>query len=794
MKDGEIVNIKSLKVLEYYKIKEKIKEYAKTTAGKDIIGDLEPYTNIYEVREHLQETNEALLLLSQKGSAPFEGIYDVRDAIIRASKGASLMPMQLIRIAQMLRCARLFKNYVGESVGEDSSRVLEDICIGIVPIKKLEDEIFIAIISDEEISDRASSLLFSLRKSLKDKNASVKEKVISLVRSNAKYLQESLYTIRGDRYVIPVKIEHKGSVPGLVHDQSSSGATLFIEPMSLVNLNNEIKEIMLKEKAEVERILAELSYKIYENINIVQNNANIVWELDFIFAKAGYAIEINAIIPRVNEDGVIDIIEARHPLIDPKEVISSNIYLGRGFTSLIITGPNTGGKTVTLKTVGLIQLMAMSGILIPAREGSMISFFHEIFADIGDEQSIEQSLSTFSSHMTNIVNIIKKADIKSLALFDELGAGTDPTEGAALAVAILENLRARGTKVVATTHYSELKGYALKTTGVENASVEFNVDTLSPTYRLIIGVPGKSNAFEISKRLGLPDYIIKNAKENISKETLEFEELVQSLQEKSIKAESDARASEILKLEASKLKEKYQEKLYKLENIRENAMYEAQREAKRLIKDAKEESDVILKNMRQLEKLGYSSEARQKLEEERSKIKSKLESLEKHVEKSNEGLGEKLKNVKQGEEVYLPSLDQKVIVISKPDKKGEVQVQAGIMKINVKVDDLRKAKLTQEDKKKAKIIKREMKLNISNVSNSVDLRGMDSEEAIFTVDKYLDEAYLGGLKEATIIHGKGTGVLRTTITNMLKRHSHVKTYRLGNYGEGGSGVTVAELK
>jgi len=579
-----------------------------------------------------------------------------------------------------------------------------------------------------------------------------------------------------------------------VHDQSSSGATLFIEPMSLVNLNNEIKEIMLKEKAEVERILAELSYKIYENINIVQNNANIVWELDFIFAKAGYAIEINAIIPRVNEDGVIDIIEARHPLIDPKEVISSNIYLGRGFTSLIITGPNTGGKTVTLKTVGLIQLMAMSGILIPAREGSMISFFHEIFADIGDEQSIEQSLSTFSSHMTNIVNIIKKADIKSLALFDELGAGTDPTEGAALAVAILENLRARGTKVVATTHYSELKGYALKTTGVENASVEFNVDTLSPTYRLIIGVPGKSNAFEISKRLGLPDYIIKNAKENISKETLEFEELVQSLQEKSIKAESDARASEILKLEASKLKEKYQEKLYKLENIRENAMYEAQREAKRLIKDAKEESDVILKNMRQLEKLGYSSEARQKLEEERSKIKSKLESLEKHVEKSNEGLGEKLKNVKQGEEVYLPSLDQKVIVISKPDKKGEVQVQAGIMKINVKVDDLRKAKLTQEDKKKAKIIKREMKLNISNVSNSVDLRGMDSEEAIFTVDKYLDEAYLGGLKEATIIHGKGTGVLRTTITNMLKRHSHVKTYRLGNYGEGGSGVTVAELK
>jgi DNA mismatch repair protein MutS2 len=788
------MNTKSLKVLEYYKIKDKIKEYTHTTAGKDIIENLEPYTNIYEVREHLQETHEAILLLSKKGSAPFEGIWDVRDAIIRASKEASLMPNQLLRIAQMLRCARLFKGYVGIKSDEESSRVLEDICIGIVPIKKLEDEIFIAIISDEEISDRASSLLFNLRKSLKEKNASVKDKVNSLVRSNGKYLQESLYTIRGDRYVIPVKVEHKGNVPGIVHDQSSSGATLFIEPMSLVHLNNEIKEIMLKERAEIERILSELSYKVYENINIVQNNANIVWELDFIFAKARYAIELNAILPNVNEEGIIDIIEARHPLIDPREVVSSNIYLGREFTSLVITGPNTGGKTVTLKTVGLIQLMAMSGILIPAREGSMVSYFEEVFADIGDEQSIEQSLSTFSSHMTNIVNIIAKADKKSLALFDELGAGTDPTEGAALAVSILENLRARGTKVVATTHYSELKGYALKTIGVENASVEFNVDTLSPTFRLIIGVPGKSNAFEISKRLGLPDYIIKNAKANISKETLEFEGLVQSLQEKSIKAAEDSRIAENLKLEAKKLKDKYQEKLYKLENIRENAMYEAQREAKKLIRDAKEESDVILKNMREIEKLGYPSEARQMLEEERMKIKNKLESLDKHTVKSNDDLGEKLKTVKEGQEVYLPSLSQKVIVISKPDSKGEVQVQAGIMKIYVKVDDLRLAKITEEEKKKAKINRREVKLNLRSVSTSVDLRGMDAEEAIYTVDKYLDDAYLGGLKEITIIHGKGTGVLRNTITDMLKRHSHVKTYRLGNYGEGGSGVTIAELK
>ncbi|MDD3225899.1 MAG: endonuclease MutS2, partial [Clostridium sp.] len=533
------MNEKSLRILEFDKIKGKINEYTKTSAAVDIIEKLVPYEGTYEIKEHLFETDEALKLLFKKGDPPFEGAYDVRDAVGRAEKGSTLMPRQLIRIANIEKCARRFKSYVKTVEGEPNSRVLNNLCDGIVPLRQLEDAIFRAIISEDEISDRASTTLANIRRALREKTSSVKDRVNSLVRSYSSYLQENLYTIRGDRYVIPVKAEYKAQVPGLVHDQSASGATLFIEPMGLVNLNNEIKELMLKEKAEIERILEELSRNIYENIDIVKSNAKIVYELDFIFAKAKYAREIGGIIPEINKDGKVDIVQGRHPLIDPAKVVPMDVYLGDKFTSLVVTGPNTGGKTVTLKTVGLLELMAMSGILIPARENSTVGFFKEVFADIGDEQSIEQSLSTFSSHMTNIVQIMEKADDTCLVLFDELGAGTDPTEGASLAVAILETLRKRKTKIVATTHYSELKAYALKTEGVENASVEFDVETLRPTYRLLIGIPGKSNAFEISKRLGLPDYVIDIAREGISKDTLKFEDLIQSLQSRSIKAKED---------------------------------------------------------------------------------------------------------------------------------------------------------------------------------------------------------------------------------------------------------------
>ncbi len=787
------MNEKALKVLEYYKIKEEIKKFTQTSASKDIIDGLKPYDNIFEVREHLEETAEAYRLLVKKGSPPFEGAYDVRGEINLAEKASTLMPIGLLRVANILKCARKFKDYISHKEEEEAFRVLEDICMGIVPLKFLEDAIFNAIIGEDEISDSASPALFSIRRALKDKTSSVKDKVNSLMRTYSSFLQENIYTIRGDRYVIPVKAEHKGQVPGLVHDQSSSGATLFIEPMGLVNLNNEIKELMLKEKAEIEKILMELSKKLYDNITVAKNNANILYELDFIFAKAKYASHIDATCPSVNDDGIIDIVEARHPLIDPRKVVSMDIYLGREFTSLIITGPNTGGKTVTLKTVGILELMALSGILIPARENSIVSFYKEIFADIGDEQSIEQSLSTFSSHMTNIVNIMEKADENCLVLFDELGAGTDPTEGAALAVAILENLRGRKTKLVATTHYSELKAYALKTEGVLNASVEFDVETLRPTYRLLIGIPGKSNAFEISKRLGLKDYIIEEAKKGISKDSLKFEQLIETLQEKSIKAEENARKTEQFKLEAQRLKENYEEKLFNLKMTRENAVNEGRREAKRILLEAKEEADGILKNIRDLEKMGYSSDARKKLEEERRRLKEKLDNAEEKALKI-EASGEELSSVKAGEEVYIPSLNMNGIVLSSPDSKGEVQIQAGIMKINVKLKDLRKNKPSNISKEEKKAQKREAKLNLKQVSTSLDLRGTDSEEAIYLVDKYLDDAYMAGLGAVTIIHGKGTGVLRNTVNEMLKRHKHVKSYRLGNYGEGGAGVTVAELK
>ncbi len=787
------MNEKSLRILEFYKIKDIIKKYTGTNAAKDLIEELTPYNSLYEVKEHLEETKEALELLMKKGSPPLEGAYDVREAITRAEKGATLMPEGLLRIANIQRCARGFTSYISHREEEGGYRVLEDICIGIVPLKQLEDSIFISIISEEEISDRASTTLFNIRKTLKNKTASVKDKVSSMVRGYSSYLQENLYTIRGDRYVLPVKSEYKAQVPGLVHDQSSSGATLFIEPMGLVNLNNEIKELMLKEKAEIEKILQELSYKIYENIEFVKSNTSIVYEMDFIFSKAKYASEVGGICPAVNDDGIVDIVQGRHPLIDPLKVVSMDIYLGRDFTSLVVTGPNTGGKTVTLKTVGLLELMAMSGILIPARENSTVSFFKEVFADIGDEQSIEQSLSTFSSHMNNIVKIIEKADSDCLVLFDELGAGTDPTEGAALAVAILENLKARNTKVVATTHYSELKAYALKTEGVENASVEFNVETLRPTYRLIVGIPGKSNAFEISKRLGLPDYVIERAKKEIATDNLEFEDLIQNLQGKTIKAEENARKSEMLRLEAEKYKEKYEQKLSTLTSSRERALSEGRKEAKVILSDAKEEADEILKNIREMEKMGYSSDARAQIEKERKKLKDRIEKTEENSF-SREDNGRELTEVAEGQEVYIPSLNMNGIVLTKPDSRGEVQIQAGIMKISVKLGNLRKDKVIKEDPKIKKMRKRELKLNIKQVDSSIDLRGMDSEEAIYSVDKYLDDASIGGLQSVTIIHGKGTGVLRNVITDMLKRHHHAKSYRLGEYGEGGNGVTVVELK
>lgn len=782
---------RTLKVLEFNKIKDKLKDYAITTSSKEMIDKLQPYETIYEVRKKLKETDEALDLLITKGNPPFEGLHDVKEGVERAKKGGVLSPGQLLKIGGMLKCSRNFKNYISRREDETAHLILEDLAYILTPIKNLEDTIEISIISEEEISDRASGTLNSIRRNLKEKNSSVRDKINSIVRSNAKYLQDSLYTMRGDRYVLPVKAEYKSSVPGLVHDQSSTGATLFIEPMSLVNLNNEIKELKLKEKAEIERILMDLSNKVFDVIDTVESNFNILTELDFIFAKGKYASSLNAICPEVNEDKSFDIIQGRHPLIDPKFVVPSDIYLGKEFSTLMITGPNTGGKTVTLKTVGLLHLMALSGLLIPAKDNSSVSFFRSIFADIGDEQSIEQSLSTFSSHMTSIVKIMESADESSLVLFDEIGSGTDPTEGAALAISIIETLREQGARIIATTHYSELKGYALRTSGIENASVEFDVETLKPTYRLLIGIPGKSNAFEISKRLGLREEVISKARQNISSENLKFEDLIRDLQEKSILANRDAREAKKLKIEADELKKKYDEKLKKLDEIRDKAYSEARQEARNIIARAKDEADEILKAMRELEKLGIAQGGRARLEEERKKLKDSLENKEASLIKERENNGEVIEKVTLGMDAYLPSLNQNVIIISMPDSKGEVQVEAGIMKINVKLKDLRKIKNTTTKKERKR---RELNLNLKSVESRVDLRGMDSEEACYKVDKYLDEAYMANLGEVTIVHGKGTGVLRKAINDMLKRHPHVKNYRLGEYGEGGDGVTIVVLK
>ena len=785
------MNERSLRVLEFNKIKEKLRKYAVTSGGKELIDNLAPYSSAYEVREALEESREALELLIKKGNPPFEGLHDVREGIERAKKGGCLNPAQLLYIGNMLRCTSRIQEYLTRKEEEESFPKLEDLAYILTPIKNLENEIENSIVSEEEISDRASFTLHNIRRSLKEKNSSVREKINSIVRSNAKYLQDAIYTMRGDRYVLPVKAEYKGAVPGLVHDQSSTGATLFIEPMSLVNLNNEIKELKLKEQAEIERILWALSKKVKDNSDVCSSNMKILLQIDFIFAKGKYASSIDGMMPKVNEDGSFNLVGAKHPLIDRDKVVPSDIYLGKNFSVLMVTGPNTGGKTVTIKTVGLLHLMGMSGLLIPTRDDSSISFYREVFADIGDEQSIEQSLSTFSSHLTNIVGIMREADRDSLVLFDELGAGTDPTEGAALATAIIETLKERGTKIIGTTHYSELKGYALKTPGVENASVEFDVETLRPTYRLLIGVPGKSNAFEISRRLGLDDFVIEKAKGFVSEENMQFEDLIRDLQEKSIIANRDAREAERIKVETEKIKRTYEEKLKRLETTRDKAYNEARREAKEIISAAKDEADEILKAMRELEKLGISGGGRKRLEEERKKLKDSLEDREKALIKERENAGEAIEKVTLGMDAFLPSLNQKVIIISMPDNKGEVQVEAGIMKISVKLKDLRKAEKTKEEKVRKK---REVKLNLRSVESRLDLRGLDAEEACYRTDKYLDEAYMANLGEVTIVHGKGTGILRKAINDMLKRHPHVKSYRLGAYGEGGDGVTMVELK
>ncbi|HBM80722.1 MAG TPA: endonuclease MutS2, partial [Clostridiaceae bacterium] len=711
--------------------------------------------------------------------------------------GSMLNMGEILKIADHLRCARRVKSFKNKIKDDkDNYPLLDDLISGITTNKPLEDEIYRCIISEDEISDRATVSLYNIRKQIREKNNAIRDKLNSIIRSseNSKALQEHIITVRGDRFVVPVKSEYKGSFAGLVHDQSASGSTLFIEPMAVVDMNNDINELKSKEKAEIERILSDFTLKISQNIDSINVNNDILSELDFIFAKAKLSFEFNCIPPTINDKGFLNIKNARHPLIPKETVVPNNISLGKGFNVLVITGPNTGGKTVTLKTAGLITLMAMSGLQIPADDGSSVSVYDQVFADIGDEQSIEQSLSTFSSHMTNIVGIINEATGRSLCLFDELGAGTDPTEGASLAMSILDELHGRGCKVIATTHYSELKVFALQREGIENASVEFDVETLMPTYRLSIGVPGKSNAFEISRRLGLREDIIEKARKFVPKESLNFEDLISNLQHNRIVSEHEREEAERLRAQTEKIHEEYVMRKQKLDKARENVINEAKQEARKLIKQAKEEADEIIQEIRQASKMDNELERDRQFNDAKRRINEKLSGLETSAvnQLTDNSMLKPVKSVKIGDTVYIANLNKTAAVLTLPDSKGDLTVQAGIMKIDVNISNLF-SKNKGSEVKEDHMIKVITSTKNRTVSPSIDLRGQTLDEAIINVDKYLDDAYLSHLDEVVIIHGKGTGVLRRGIMDMLKGHAHVKSYRPGKYGEGGTGVTVVEI-
>lgn len=792
------MNEKSLKVLEYNKIRDLLIEKAESQLGKDLAKTLIPIRDINQIKILQQETEEALSLLIQRGNPPLYGINNIAMEIKRVEIGGTLSPGALLKISDSLRVSRSLKNYIKETKEDKSPSfpIIENLVESLRAFKHIEDEINNAIINENEISDNASPNLRSIRRQITSKNEDVKDKLNSIINSQTqkKYLQDSIVTMREGRYVIPVKQENRGSVPGLVHDMSSSGATVFIEPMAVVELNNQLRELEIKEREEIERILAELSNLVATEATSIAYNEKVLKELDFIFAKGKLALEMKATRPILNDKGYINIKKGRHPLLGIKNVVPIDIYMGKDFNSLIITGPNTGGKTVTLKTVGLFNLMAQSGLHIPADYNSEIPVFNQVFADIGDEQSIEQSLSTFSSHMVNIVDILNNLEHNSLVLFDELGAGTDPTEGAALAMSILDNLLRRDIRTIATTHYSQLKLYALTTEGVRNASVEFDVETLSPTYKLLIGVPGKSNAFEISKRLGLQEYIIDYARDMISKENIEFEDVLQAMDKDRRQLEEDKAEAARLKLEIENLKKSLTLENDKTKDMREKILQRAREEARDLLRNAKMDADLIVGELRGITDSIEKDKFKQ-LQEAREMLKERLDKAENSVTKDvlNKKSSKPPKHLKVGDTVEVLSLNQVGSVLTVPDEKGNLEIQVGIMKVNVNISTLRMAESSEKEKstfKSKKMVSNKSK----TIKNEIDLRGRNIEEAILEIDKYLDDSYIAGLNEVYIIHGKGTGVLRDGVKSYLRTHKHVKNFRVGKYGEGGDGVTVVEIK
>ena len=795
---------KALHILEFDKILNKMAEYTGNEAVKQRILALMPASSLGEAEAMQQQTSEAVKLILRYGEPQNMTVPHVVPSLRRCAMGAVLSPKELLDIARVLNIARGVKRYLGSADAEEFP-VLSGMEQSLTAVKPLEEQLYMCILSEEEIADGASGELSSIRRKMRNMQGKIKDMLDAMIRSSRyqKYLQDPIVTMRGDRYVIPVRAEYRAEVPGVVHDTSSSGATLFVEPMSVVNANNEIRDLRAKEQAEIERILAALSAEVSEYQGEIEADYAALCELDFIFCKGKLSVDMGASEPALNDKGYVYLKKARHPLIARRSVVANDIYLGGDFDTLVITGPNTGGKTVTLKTLGLFCLMAAAGLHIPANDNSSVAVFDSIWADIGDEQSIEQSLSTFSSHMKNIVNIVNKAGKNSLVLFDELGAGTDPVEGAALAVSVLEFLRLAGANTAATTHYSELKLYALSTPGVCNASCEFDVGTLQPTYKLLIGVPGKSNAFAISQRLGLDERIIERARSLMSEDNVRFEDLITDLHESKRVAEDEAQKAQRLRQEADALKEKIEEQKQTLEQRRQKLLDEARREAKRIILDAKDESAKVIKELNELKKSVQSENFGKTIEEARSKLRAKESGIDESFSGTIKPKTQQNapKAVKKGDKVEIVSLGQIGEVIKPQDADGNVSVQAGLLKINVKLSDLRLVtKLPKEARTKERKRMEQQSSFVGYVSRKagvkteVDLRGMTLEEALLDADRFLDDAYMAGLNQVSIIHGKGTGVLRAGISDLLKRHRLVKSYRLGRYGEGETGVTIVELK
>lgn len=803
------MNEKALKVLEYHKIIQKLTDFAGSQPGKSLCKNLVPSSDISEIRRMQRETSDATARLYRKGNISFSGLSDIRGSLKRLEVGSSLNIEELLRVCSLLETTNRVKSWArsdnsqivnNEEQTEDS---LEQMFADLQPLTPLASEIRRCILSEEEISDDASSGLRQVRRSIRLTNDKIRTQLASLVNGSTRsYLQDAVITQRNGRFCVPVKAEYRGQVPGMIHDQSSTGSTLFVEPMSVVKLNNDLRELEIKEEKEIEIVLSTLSGLVAEQTEPLNYNVLLLTELDFIFARAQLSRSYNGTEPDFNTDGRINIKKGRHPLLDPKKVVPVDIRLGDDFSLLVISGPNTGGKTVSLKTVGLFTLLGQAGLHIPAFDHSELSVFTEVYADIGDEQSIEQSLSTFSSHMTNIVSFWEQADEHSLVLFDELGAGTDPTEGAALAIAILSNLHRRGIRTIATTHYSELKVFALSTPGVQNGSCEFNVETLRPTYRLLIGVPGKSNAFAISQKLGLPDYVIEEAKGHISQEDESFEDVISDLEESRATIEKEQEEINRYKQEIENLKQRLERKEDRLEANREAILQKAREEAQTILREAKEFAD---ESIRKYNKLGKESDASRKMEQERTKLREKMSGLEKNMGVKAAKKPQKeltAKDLRIGDSVKVLSMNLTGTVSTLPDARGNLFVQMGILRSQVKLSDLEKlpdepspysSKTSSGSGSRSGGSKVKMAKSYS-ISAEINLIGRTTDEAIAELDKYLDDAYIAHLSPVRIVHGKGSGALRKAVHQYLRRQKHVASYRLGEFGEGDAGVTIVDFK